>query len=156
MIEGQSVQFAAPDFDGVAQGDHGRLLVLDQHTAHVLWTTGSRAGQATMVDAADLTGTRVVASGLEDSLEMGGLTSFAVRETYETQGEAGVLNAMAQVGHLAAFADIAEEALVTVASRIRHDPSFREVLSHLDDEAGESLLRLATACLLRDAFGAQE
>jgi hypothetical protein len=39
-----------------------------------------------------------------------------------------------------------------VASRIRADASFRVVIADLDDDEAESVLRLASACLIRDAF----
>lgn len=151
MNEGQRVTYVGYDTAEVQQGAQGQLLAYaTRDTGHVLW----ESGQASLVDLADLTPARqVTASVLDDSLEVGGLSTFAVRQVYETQGEAGVLNAMASSGHLAAFGPIAEEALTLVSSRIRQDPSFREVLAYLDEEEGEAVLRLASACLIRDAFG---
>jgi hypothetical protein len=158
MNEGQGVVFDGPESEGIVRGDQGTLLARDgAHAAHVLWATGSRAGDTTLVWEADLAAVgRRTASLIEDSLEFGGLTSFAVREVYDTEGETGVLNAMAQIGHLQTFASIAEEALAMITARIRQDPSFREVCAQLDEEEGESLVRLASACLIRDAFGEPE
>jgi hypothetical protein len=154
MIEGEEVTYVGPDTDQVHQGARGQLLAYASHdVAHVLWDTSKTAS---LVEVEDLTPARpITATVLDDSLEVGGLSTFAVRATFDAQGEYGVLNAMAQLGHLGAFGVIAEEALAVVASRIRQDPSFREVLSHLDEEEGESVLRLASACLIRDAFGEQ-
>lgn len=136
---------------GPLPGEGGKLLMLASlDSAHVQMSSGV----VYLVGTEDL---QVAASRvrdeLDDSLDVPGILSFAVRDTFEDEGETGVLNTMASLGHLAGFGEIAEEALQHVSGRIRQDPSFREVLSHLDEEEGEALLRLASACLIRDAFG---
>jgi hypothetical protein len=154
-MEGQGVIYVGLAGDGLQPGDKGRCLLRDDRAAHVLWSTGSMSGQESLVYADDLAQEarqQRAASLVEDSLEFADLQTFAVREVYETQGEAGVINQMAQLGHLTAFSDIAEEAIALVATLIRQDPSFREVTASLDDEEGESVIRLASACLIRDAF----
>lgn len=158
MNEGQQVTYVGLGTDSLASGDKGTLVAFaGQSAAHVWWRTGRAEGQATIEYLDDLsTGHTASRDPLEDSLEVGGLTVQGVRETYATQGEAGVLNVMAEAGHLAAFSEYAEEALSLVASRIRQDPSFREVTGQLEEEAGEALLRLAAICLIRDAFGQPE
>lgn len=149
MIEGQEVTYAGLEDGGLAPGDQGKLLAIAGPGAgHVMWHTGRRAGDATLVETADL-----AQDPLVDSLSIGSISTFAVRQTFDIEGEAGVINAMASCGHLAAFSGIAEDALNLVTARIRRDPSFVAILSHLDDEEGESVLRLAAACLVRDAFG---
>lgn len=153
MYEGQEITWVGLG-DESTEGDRGQLLAFAGKTsAHVLWTTGSRAGSTTLEDVDDLT---AVASLVEDSLEVGSMQTFAARQVFETQGEAGVLNAMARLGHLTGFPTIAEEAFGLISSRIRMDPSFRQVTAQLDDEEGEALVRLASVCLIRDAFGGTE
>jgi uncharacterized protein YoaH (UPF0181 family) len=157
-MEGQGVIYVGLAAEGLQPGDKGRCLLRDNRAAHVLWSTGGLAGQESLVYADDLSAEaqQRAASLVEDSLEFASLQTFSVRDVYETQGEAGVINAMAQLGHLAAFSDIAEEAIALVAARIRQDPSFREVTATLDEEEGESVIRLASACLIRDAFAETE
>lgn len=155
LREGQKVAYtgyATPDLN---LGDGGRILLMSANSAHVSFETGVSSGQIIAVALHDLSPIREVASissGLDDSLEMSGLTNFAAREIYDMGGDIAVLNAMSESGHLAAFQDIAEDALSLVASRIRRDPSFHEVLAQLDEEEAESVVRSAAANLIRDAF----
>lgn len=152
MHEGQRVIYVGDEgFGGPRQGDQGRLLmVASMDSAHVQMDDGN----VFLVYTADLSPVQAAAArdDLEDSLEVGGLSTFAVRETFEASGEAGVVDTMASLGHLAAFSEYAEEALQHVVARVRQDPSFREVLAQLDEEDAERVLRLASACLIRDAF----
>jgi hypothetical protein len=142
----------------LVEGDQGKVLVTDSRVAHVLWATGVLAGDVSIVDHEDLrTGsTRSVSGSLDDSLELGGLTSFSSRQVWDDQGHIGVLNVMVEGGHLASFIDIAEEALGIVAHRIRHDASFQAIAGELDDSEAETLVRTAAAALIRDAFAAEE
>jgi hypothetical protein len=153
MREGSKVSYTGMDADGVSLGDQGRVLLTDGSRAEVLWHTGARINQVTVAAEFDLvvTGSRA-SDGLEDSLEVGGLVTFSARHAYDEGGEVAILNQMADAGHLAAFADIAEEALSMVASRLRQDASFRAVTAQLEEEEAEGVLRLASACLIRDAF----
>jgi hypothetical protein len=131
------------------------LAFAGRTSAHVLWSTGAFTGEAEICDIVDLQAGRVaVRSLVDDSLDVP-LTTIATREIYDTEGEAGVLNAMASMGHLGALATYANDALGMVATQIRHDPSFREVLSVLDDHEAEGLINLTAACLIRDAFDAE-
>ena len=158
LREGQEVAYTGPANEGLILGDHGRLLVLSSGSGHVSWETGSLQGQITPVALYDLAPARsvmTVQSDLDDSLEVAGIALVAARDLYDADGELGVINAMAESGHLAAFQDIAEDALALVASRIRHDVSFREVLAQLDEEEGERVIRLASASLIHDAFGSE-
>jgi hypothetical protein len=99
----------------------------------------------------------VVASGhaarTYDDLDSGVLVTIAVRDTFDSQGQVGLLNALNEEGHLATFASIAEEAMHTVAARLRQDPSITEVLAHLDPEEGAEFVSFTASILLRDAFG---
>jgi hypothetical protein len=151
--EGDRVTYTGPqtDYTELQPGAAGKILVHASST-HVHLQGSSGAVYLVSLDDLAPMGRTAAADPLEDSLEVGGISTFAVREVYETDGETGVINAMATLGHLSAFGEIAEEALMLVTARIRQDPSFREVLAHLDDEEGESVLRMAAACLVRDAF----
>lgn len=149
------VSYVGPDVDHLTMGDQGRVLSVSGSIGHVIWQSGDAEGQTTAhyeQDLAPVGSRQAVHEAIEDSLEVGGLVSFAVRDTFEQAGETGVLNAMAESGHLASFADIAEEAITLVATRIRADASFQAVLADLDPEDAEGVLRLASACLIRDAF----
>lgn len=161
MRDGQRVSYVGQEVDGLAMGDRGEVLSAAQDASHVLWSTGKRAGFVDLVDHLDLATTQkkvavTVEDGLDDSLDVGTLSVSATREVYDEAGETGVLNTMAEAGHLTSFAAIAQEAHDLITMRIRQDPSFRAVTAQLDDEEGESVIRLAAAVLMRDAFGVEE
>lgn len=161
MRDGQRVSYIGPGIEGLAMGDRGEVISAAANASHVLFHTGSRQGAVLLVDHFDLTGaTKKVAAtindGLDDSLDVGTLAVTGAREIFEEEGETGVLNSMAEAGHLTSFASIAQEAHDLIQTRIRNDPSFRAVTAQLDDEEAESVIRLATAVLMRDAFGVEE
>lgn len=152
--DGQRVVYVGYVDDSLL-GAEGRVLTCSDTSAHVKWASGAISLHA--LDELDPVAPGVtVESSLDESLDVGGIAVLAAREVYEEAGPAGVLNQMAEMGHLAAFAEIAEEALALVANRIRNDSSFRQVTSQLDEEDGEHLVRLASAVLIRDAFGDPE
>lgn len=154
IVEGAKVAWVGPEVDGYEVGDSGSLLAFASGAyAHVTWATGSHSGETEIVSIEDISTGHVAAKDpLADSLDMGGLVSFSARQVMDTEGEAGVLNAMASMGHLTAFSSIAEDVMSQVAAQVRQDPSFRAVASQLDEDEAEALIRLATTCLIRDAF----
>lgn len=161
MRDGERVSYIGSGAEGVAMGDRGEVISAGDSASHVLWHTGARTGGITMVDHLDVsTATKRVAAsiddGLDDSLEIGTLSVTGAREVFDTQGEAGILNAMAEQGHLNSFGAIAQEAHDLIQARIRSDPSFRSLAAQLDDDEAESVIRLASAVLMRDAFGVVE
>jgi hypothetical protein len=161
MKDGQRVSYIGPEANGVSIGDRGEVLSAGDNASHILFHTGSRQGAVILVDHYDLAlGQKKVAAtiddGLDDSLEVGTLAVTGAREVYDVDGETGILNAMAEQGHLASFAAIAQEAHDLIQMRIRADPSFRSMASQLDDEEAESVIRLASAVLMRDAFGVED
>jgi hypothetical protein len=156
MRDGDPVFYAGRSVTaGAAVGDEGDVLAVAGRAVHVKWTTGARAGLVSTEHEMDLEPRRagVRDDHLVDSLELGSLSVHAAREVYDEQGAAGVLQTMAEQGHLAGLAGLADEALSVVAARVRADPSFRAVTAVLDDDEGEALVRLASAVLLRDALG---
>jgi hypothetical protein len=148
---GQVVAYTGYDTPDLSLGDTGKVIISEAGVSHVKWAQNEQTLPVHDYSLSPQTASGVTAM-LDDSTTVGGLVSFAVRETYDDGGETAVLNAMIDGGHLGAFASIAEEALGKVMSSIRLDPSFRAVLANLDEEEGESLLRLAGMCLMRDAF----
>lgn len=162
LREGQRVACISDTAEGAVLGDEGKVLVADEHCAHVRWLTGSRQGQIDLVDSYDLAPKGYTASAtqdddLADSLEVGGsLMVTGAREVYDEGGAVALINAMSESGGLASFASIAEEVLGQVTARVRSDPALRMVVSQLDDEEAEQVVRLASLVLVRDAFGGGE
>lgn len=161
LHDGQLVSYAGADgYEEGFVGDRGKVLVADGEISHVMWSTGSRAGEVTLtsndvlVAAAAFIGE--VEGSLDDSLEVGGLAAFSSRQVWDEVGPVGLLNTMVEGGHLASFLDIAEDALGLVVHRIRHDASFRVITAELDEDEAEKLVRTAAAALIRDAFTADE
>jgi hypothetical protein len=156
MYEGQRVTYVGQPEEGLLPGETGRLLIMASSTAaHVQMPSGGIYLVMTD-DLVPVTGKKAAAPApdlLEDSLEVGTLPSFSASLVDEETDETELLNKMASAGMLSAFSDIAEEALMMISSRIRQDPVFREVLAGMDESEGESLVRLASTCLIRDAFG---
>lgn len=162
MRDGQRVSYIGDGRDGLNLGDKGQVLVVEGRGSHVLWSTGARSGEVDLIDNFDLAAQgkgQTVASfdpEQDDSLEVGGLHTTAVRDLYDADGEAGVLNWMVNAGHTASFQAVAEEAHSFIVARLRQDPSFQAVANNLDEEEHESVIRLAASVLLRDAFGEGE
>lgn len=153
--EGARVSYVGDDAGGPALGDQGRVVAHSGSASHVRWLTGQATGQITLVAHEDLvqpTAARMV----DDDLSSGPLVAIAVREVYDETGEVGLLNALAEAGHLAAFSEIAEEALGFVQGKVASDPSVAEALSHLESNEQMEVLSFLTAALLRDAFGREE
>lgn len=155
LRDGQRVVYMGYVDDSLL-GVEGKILSCSDTSAHVKWASGRISLHAT--DELDPVAPGVtVESALDDSLDVGdGIGVLAAREVYEEHGPAGVLNQMAETGRLASFVEVAEEALALVANRIRLDPSFTQVIAQLGEEDGEQIVRLASAVLIRDAFGEPE
>lgn len=158
LHEGARVSYVGDGSDGRTLGEHGRVLVRSGAHAHVQWHDGEVSPH--YVDFLAPVGwserrTAAVSDGLEDSLDVG-TSHEGVRATFEVDGSAGVLNALSATGALSGFGEIAEEARVFVAARLRQDSIFRESISGLDDEEREEMIALASHVLLRDSFGGME
>jgi hypothetical protein len=153
--EGQRVAFCGDPVDGLQPGDLGKVLSLSGDACHVLWSTGTCTGQTLLVDGMDVVASSAAPKSY-DGLGEGSLVTIAVRDVYDGLGKVALLNALNEEGHLSGFAAIAETAMQTVAAEIRSDPSFKEVLAHLDSDEGAELVSLAASALLRDAFGGDE
>lgn len=161
MREGVRVSYIGPAVEGAVLGDQGQVISDSHEASHVLWTSGALQGQVTLTDDFDLVPVRhqtqaTVQDGLDDSLEVGVVSVTAARQIFDEAGEVGLLNEMAAQGHLNTFAAIAQEASDLIQARVRNDPSFRAVTAQLEDEEADSLVRLASFVLVRDAFGEPE
>lgn len=150
--EGKKVSYVGDGEDGVVIGDVGKVVADAGDASHVRWASGSREGQITLVPDLDLVVARATSHVLADSMETA-LVSVAVRDVYDSAGEAGLLNALNDEGHLATFSQIAEEAQQIVATRLRTDPSMVEVLARLEPEEASEFITFTASVLLRDAFG---
>jgi hypothetical protein len=132
-------------------------LAVSSNAAHVQWHTGALQGQVELYDTGDLQSLPArrgaVEDSLDDSLDVAGLGTFTARQLYDETGPSGLLNAMADAGKLAAFQDIAEDALALVTERLRTSASFTAMAAHLDEDEAEQMIRLASVVLIRDAFG---
>lgn len=155
MRDGQKVVYTGFGDPNAVEGDEGRVLTSSTTSAHVKWANG----QYSLVPVEDLspTGGLSVEAVLEDSLEFhSGITLLAARDVYEDQGPEGLINHMASTGHLAAFPQIAEDTLDVISARLRQDPVFMLVVGTLDEADADTLVRMASLVLVRDAFGLAE
>lgn len=151
-VEGARVAFVGDD-GPLPVGTIGTVLADAGSGAHVLWPTGIM-----LMASMDITAVAATAGhdGLDDSLDVGVLRVEGVRRIADQQGVAGVLNVMADSGHLANFPQIADEAWNFIQGRIRADAAIRAVAEELPDEDAEALYATATAALIRDAFAGDE
>lgn len=172
MREGQRVAYAGEDSLRIGLGSRGKILSSGGSSAHVMWYEGTSAGQVSLVDMDDLVPDRQgryktssldphgdsMADQFDNSLSepinahQAGMEVLAVRETYDSYGEDGLLNALAEAGHIAPLTHYAEEALAYVATCLRHDPGLGEVLAQLDEGEKESLLVRVASGLLSGAI----
>lgn len=151
LREGGRVTYIGSEYDGshLTVGDEGKLLSHGGSACHVMWHTGERAGEITLTTNGDL----MPQADADQAVRSGHLVSTAVRDTYDRQGNKGLLRTLAQQGFLASIAPATEEALEIVISHIRADAAVQEVLAHLDPDEGDGFVSFTALALLRDAFG---
>lgn len=155
--EGAHVSYIGYGQSGLAIGDEGKVLSNAGSASHVRWLTGVVQEQVLLVSNEDLVPAAKAASlGVEDDLESGPLVTLAVRDIYDEEGEVGLTAALADDGHLTAFAQIAEETLEWVQAKISEDLSVHDALSHLDPSEQTDTLTYMAMALLRDAFGRED
>jgi hypothetical protein len=157
LRDGMKVSYIGLGEAGVELGDRGTVLSADTSGSHVSWVTGAAIGRVILVhndDLAPISSTRTaVHDELDDSLEYGSLVSIAAREIFDASGEAGLMDAMNEAGHLASLTSSAEDAVAHVAAQVRNSPSFESVLAQLDSEEADSLVNLTASSLIKDALG---
>lgn len=150
LVEGARVSYVGDEVNGLQIGDRGKVILRDGAASHIRWMSGEHKGSITLVDDLDL----VVASHempYED-LESGGLVSVAVAQVMSRYGHEGLYEALSDEGHVSTLEPVVDQAIGLIAAHIRHDPSFREVLSELDPVEGEEFVAFTTYALLRDAL----
>lgn len=151
FFDGQKVSYIGEEFEGSPKvGDLGQVVATGNTASHVKWKTGSLKDQFQEVGHMSL-----AAMGAQHETDMfaGGLLSFSALQVHAARGSNGVIDALAEAGHLSSFEAIAEEAQALVATRIRNDPSVREAIAEIGEEAGADLVAIAAVRLLADAFG---
>lgn len=162
LREGGVASYLGVGREGVSLGDKGEILAFAGSGAWVKWKTGSRQGDIVAVDRYDLApapriGREAVQhDDLEDSLDVGPITTTSMRDVCDAEGTTSVLNMLASSGNLPGFAEIADEALSFVSHRVREEPAIRNVTAQLDGEDAEELIQLASFAILRDAFGSRD
>lgn len=161
LREGSHVSYVGDGRNGRALGERGQILAITGRSGHVKWIDRS----ITLEELGNLAllrsgfGAARVAVAIEpddelaDSLEVGPIQVAGMRGVYEAEGGEGVLSALASTGQLSGFTSIAEEARLFAEARVRQDPDLARVAAQLDPEEADELVSLATATLLRDAFG---
>lgn len=158
LPDGSPVSYIGDGRDGRSLGERGQILTTAGRTAHVKWADGA----ITPHDVADIAPTNArgvqraavaVRDDFADSLEVGPIVATGLRATFDIEGEAGVINVLASAGHLVGFQAIAEDVQAYVEQRIRQDGNFREAARQLDEDEIDSVARVASLVLLRDAFG---
>lgn len=163
IAEGSKVAYAGDDpFQDV--GSLGKIVSLSGSCAHVLWQDGPKVGMIEMIALDDLlprTEDRsrqatTVQEGFESSLDMPGMPVLAVRDTYDEDGEDGLVTALDEAGRIATLAEYAEEAISQVAARIRTDPGLVEVLGQLESDEANSLVDRLAGLVLMDRVGEGE
>lgn len=153
--EGARISYVGNGHDGRVLGERGRLLARDHRSGHVRWADSS----ITLIDLDDIAPVASTFGAarapdrdeLEDSLAVGPIQAVGLRQVLDTEGHAGVLNAMAAAGQLGGLAGIAEDSLSFTAQRIRQEPAFREAVAQLDDDEVDALIQFVAQVLLRDA-----
>lgn len=154
-MEGSKVRYVGEDAM-IGAGTLGKVLAAaGTYSQHVKWEEGIRRGQIDLVATLDLVPAGVtqadpmsVQAQFEDSLDMPSLTTVAVRDTYDEYGEDGLLNAIGAAGHLATLAEYADEAIGSMATHIRSDPTFAMIISQLDEPEAQSLISRVAVSLL--------
>lgn len=143
-----------PTPQGLAGGETGRVLVGDERNAHVMWSTGSRAGQVDVIRQDDLTSQTDtdarVAAYVSDSIAVADLGS-----TFDAEGAEAVLAQMMEEGSLSRLTLITEEVVEWIATRVRTLGPIREAAAILGDGA-DDLVDAAVSQVLRDATESME
>lgn len=159
LPDGSPVSYVGSGHDGRTLGERGQLLTTSGRIGHVKWAADDAITAHDVEDLAPTSARRaartaVVHDDLADSLDVGPLVATGVRQTLDTEGPAGVLNALSATGSLSDFSEIAEEAVAFVEQRVRASASFQQVARQIDDDEFDEVTSLAARVLLRDAFGA--
>lgn len=163
MKEGQRVSFVGvKTATGPSIGDLGTVLSDAGDSGHIMWTEGQAKGSVDFLNYDDVVKTNGKTAALapdidmSDTLAFGPTTHVAVRETYDSEGEQGLLAALDEAGHLSSIESVAETVLDAVASLIRSDDTMSTVLAQLDDDEADRFVSTTARALVADVFGAED
>lgn len=135
LREGSHASYVGHLVDDLEVGDRCLVLSCERNYSHVKWVTGSKTGTYDRVDNDSLVADRAPAR-FDDEFTFESfsnrLVNVACREVLEKRGQAALLRAVSQDGHLA---DVS-------ATAVRMIASLRQVLSE-DDSWGEVVEDLA-------------
>jgi hypothetical protein len=145
--EGARVAYIGYGVGGLAVGDEGVVLALAGSGSHVRWATGAAMGRTSLVHNDDLVPQGVDPS--EVAFETP-LVSISVRKVFDTFGSVGVVNALAEEGHLTPLVDVVDESISMIAGRVREDPSVKEALGHLEPSEQAEVVATMVTALLRE------
>jgi hypothetical protein len=156
MRNGDKVVYVGPENDEVSYGVHGQVLSCTAAYAHVQWQEGNVTGKVGLYMAEDLNVAsdirNAVTASLDDSLEVGSLTSLSsAREAYEETGGQGLVSHLASVGYLAGYSQVAEEALQLITAQLQQDPVLHQLTASMDPEEADEVFRTAAHMLLSDS-----
>jgi hypothetical protein len=148
MHDGDRVAYVGDERDGLEVGDIGVCLLAGSTGSHVRWLTGSRHTQIDLVPNYDLMVEGQAATVMSFDEE---LVSFQVQAAFASGGAAGVLDQMAQDGHLIGFPTMVGRVSTLARQLVISDPSVQAVLASLDAQQGDEFVAEATLSLLREA-----
>ncbi len=151
--EGQRVGYIGDD-PRIGVGTEGRALATSGNNSHVQWSTGSRVDQVDLCSQHDLVviSGRPLGSDMDDAMAFDSpLVSEASVDAYTYGGAPALLASLADEGYASHLPDLAEQVMQFAASSVRNDPSFREVIASLDDDAAEAFVTHTVGMVLADA-----
>lgn len=158
IVEGQRVIYAG-DTDPFQQvGATGKVIALSGQAAHVQWLDGPKVGQIDLTQQYELLPERTAAeqapmSTFDSALDSPVTATLSVRATYDESGEEGVVNVLAEAGHLAMLSEYVDEAVGTLSARIRQDPMLGDVLAQLEPDEADCLISRVASALFTDRMG---
>lgn len=160
LPEGAKVAYSGSfNRDNLTLGDEGKILMSDGQAVHVLMHTGARKDSVVLLPVEDVSLVSTARSSIEDSLYDGTLdgistlTTVAVRNVYDRTGEGGLINALASSGELPDLENEAEKAIIGLAQVVRSNPVVQSVLSHLDEDEGDSFVNRLALAAIDDVLG---
>lgn len=155
LPDGAKVAYIGVESDGLSIGDQATVLEGGAYKSHVRWDSGAVAGSYSYIRNSDLVAGASLnhEASLVNAVDMAGnrLVRFAVRETYDDGGPSAVLRSLRREGHGAFLDSLGEEVLRQVQAKVRNDPSVIEVLASLDDDEGDDFVRAVSLAVLQDA-----
>lgn len=160
LREGEHVAYAGYERgEGPAIGDPGQVISASDEGCHVAWESGGLTLESyhdVVPSEHQPNGQQRQASLDASPFEQRDLISFSARGVYDQTGGVGLINAMAEDGHLSTMAAAAEHAVGYLESKVRDDPSMARVLADLDTDEADAVVALAVRLLVEDVTGRED